>query len=84
MLRNVMVALAIVLVLGSSAFARGSDYGGGGDGFRGSHFGGGLGGTPGNHAGYGNRASGLRAELRGYGSRDVGGLLWAHDPHDLN
>jgi hypothetical protein len=47
MLRNAMVVLAIVLVLGSSglstsAFARGGGYGGGGggDGFRGNHFGG--------------------------------------------
>jgi hypothetical protein len=49
MLRNVIVAPAIVLVLGSSAFARGGGYsgGGGGDGFRASHFGGGFGGSPG-------------------------------------
>jgi hypothetical protein len=74
MLRHAIVALAIVLVLGSSAFARGGGYGGGGEGFRGSQFGGGFGGTPGNHAGYGNRASGLGAEFRGYGSREV----WGH------
>jgi hypothetical protein len=67
MLRNAIVTLAIVLVLGSSAFARGGGYGGGGDGFRGSHFGGGFGGTPGNHGGYDNRAS-------RYGSRD----MWGH------
>jgi hypothetical protein len=74
MLRAAIVALAIVLVLGSSAFARGGGYGSGGEGFRGSHFGGGFGSTPGNHAGYANRASGLRGEFRGYGSRDV----WGH------
>lgn len=62
MLRNAIVSLAIVLILGSSAFARG-----GGEGFRGSHFGGGFGGTPANHGGHGNRAS-------GYGSRD----MWGH------
>jgi hypothetical protein len=45
MLRNAIVVLAIVLVLGSpglstSAFARDSGYGRGGrgDGFRGNHF----------------------------------------------
>jgi hypothetical protein len=82
MLRNAIVTLAIVLVLGSSglstsAFARGGDYGsgGGGDGFRGDHFGGGFGGTPADGYGrYGNRASGLRGAFRGYGGRDV----WGH------
>src|ERR1700737_3365104 len=71
MLRNAIVAFAIVLVLGSSAFARDGGYsgGGGGDGFRGNHFGGGFGGTPGNgHGGYGNGASGLRGGFRGYRS----------------
>jgi hypothetical protein len=63
MLRNAIVALAIVLVLGSSAFARDGGYDGGGEGFRGSHFGGGFGRTP-----------GLRGGFRGYGSRDV----WGH------
>ena len=79
MLRNAIIVLAIVLVLGSSglstsAFARGAGYGGG-DGFRGNHFGGGFGGTPGDgYGGYGNRASGLRGGFRGYGGRDV----WGH------
>jgi hypothetical protein len=77
-LRNAIVVLAIVLVLGSSglstsAFARGGGYGGGGDGFRGNHFGDGFGGTPGDsYGGYGNRASGLRGGFRG--GRDV----WGH------
>jgi hypothetical protein len=72
MLRNVIVALAIVLVLGSSAFARGGGYSGA---FRSSHFSGGLGGTPGDgHGGYGNHASGLRGGFPGYGGRDV----WSH------
>jgi hypothetical protein len=65
MLRNAIIALAIVLALGSSAFASGGGYSG--EGFRGSHFGGGFGGTPGNHGGYDNRAS-------RYGSRD----MWGH------
>jgi hypothetical protein len=79
MLRNAIVVLVIVLVLGSSglstsAFARDGDYGGG-DGFRGNHFGGGFGGTPGDgYGGHGNRASGLRGSFRGYGARDV----WGH------
>jgi hypothetical protein len=77
MLRNAIVALAIVLAVGSSAFARGGGYsaGGGGDVFRGSHFGGAFGGTPGDgHGSYGNHASGLRGGFLGYGSRDV----WGH------
>jgi hypothetical protein len=74
MLRNAIVAFAIVLALGSSAFARGGRYSGG-DVFRGSHFDGAFGGTPGDgHGGYGNRASGLRGGFLGYGSRDV----WGH------
>jgi hypothetical protein len=81
MLRNGIVVLAIVLVLGSSglsasAFARSGGYGrgGGGDGFRGNHFGG-FGGTASDgYGGYGNRASGLRGGFRGYGARDV----WGH------
>jgi hypothetical protein len=73
MLRNAMVVLAIVFVLGSSglstsAFARG----GGGDGFRGNHF---SGGAPGDgYGGYGNRAGGSRGRFSGYGGRDV----WGH------
>ena len=82
MLRNAIVVLAIVLVLGSSglstsAFARGGGYGRGGGsvGFRGNHFGGGFGGTPSDgYGGYGNRASVLRGGLRGYAGRDV----WGH------
>ena len=81
-MRNAIVVLAIVFVLGSSglptgAFARGGGYGsgGGGDGIRGNQFGGGFGGTPGHgYGGYGNRASGLRGGFRGYGGRDV----WGH------
>ena len=74
MLRNAIVVLAIVLVLGSSglstsAFARGGGHGdgGGGDGFRSNQFGG-SGGTP------GNRAIGLRGGVHGYAGRDV----WGH------
>jgi hypothetical protein len=80
MLRNAIVVLGIVLVLGStglstSAFARGGSYGGGGEGFRGNHFGDRFGGTPGDgYGGYGNRASGLGGSFRGYGGRDV----WGH------
>ena len=82
MLRNAIVVLAIVFVLGSSglstsAFARGGGYGGrgGGDVFRGNHFGGGFGVTSGDgHGGYSDRSSGLRSGFRGYGSRDV----WGH------
>jgi hypothetical protein len=82
MLRNAIVALAIVLVLGSSglsasAFARSGGYGrgDGSDGFRGNHFGGGSGGTPGDgYGGYVNRASGWRGGFRGYAGRDV----WGH------
>jgi hypothetical protein len=81
MLRNAMVALAIVLVLGSSglstsAFARGGYGGGGGsDNFRGNHFGRSFGNTPGDgYGGYGNRASGLRGGFREYGGRDI----WGH------
>ena len=81
MLRNTIVVLATVLVLGSSglstsAFARsGYGRGGGGDGFRGNHFGGGLGGTASDgYGGHGSRASGLRDRFRGYGGRDV----WGH------
>ncbi len=82
MLRNAIVVLATVLVLGSpglstSAFARGGGYGrgGGSDGFRGNHFGGGSGGTPGDgYGGYGNRANGYRGGFRGYGGRDT----WGH------
>lgn len=79
MLRNAIVVLAIILVLGSSglstsAFARGGGYGGGGDGFRANHLGGGFGATPGGaYGGYGNRASGLHGGFRGYGGRDVWG-----------
>jgi hypothetical protein len=65
MLRNAIVTLAIVLVLGSSALARGAGYSG--EVFRGSHFGGGFGGTPGKHGGYDNRAG-------SYGGRD----MWGH------
>jgi hypothetical protein len=82
MLRNTIVVLATVLVLGSpglsaSAFARSGGYGrgGGSDGFRGNYFGGGSGGPPGDgYASYGNRASGLRGGFRGYGGRDA----WGH------
>jgi hypothetical protein len=82
MLRNAIVVLAIVLVLGSpglstSAFARGSGYGrgGGGDGFRGNHFSPGSDAAPGDsYGGYGNRASGLRGGFRRYEDRDV----WGH------
>src|SRR5882724_13174219 len=81
MLRNTIVVLATVLVLGSSglstsAFARsGYGRGGGGDGFRDNHFGGRLGGTASDgYGGYGNRASGLRSGYRGYAGRDV----WGH------
>jgi hypothetical protein len=82
MLRNAIVVLAIVLVLGSpglstSAFARSGGYGrgGGGDGFRGNHFGGGFGSTASDgYGGYDNRASGLRSGFRGYAGRDV----WGH------
>jgi hypothetical protein len=76
MLRNVIVALAIVLALGSSAFARGGGYSDvGGDGvFRSSHFGGGFGGTPGDGHRGSNHASGLRGGFPGYGSRD----MWGH------
>ena len=74
MLRNAIVVLAIVLVLGSSGLST-SAFARGGDGFRGNHFGGGFGGTPGDgHGGYGNRASGLRGGFRGYGGHDV----WGH------
>ena len=82
MLRNTIVVLATVLVLGSpglsiSAFARsgGYDRGGGGDGFRGNHFGSGFGGTASDgYGGYGNRVSGLHSGSRGYVGRDV----WGH------
>jgi hypothetical protein len=82
MLRNTIVVLATVLVLGSpdlstSAFARSGGYGrgGGSDGFRGNHFGGGSGGTASEGYGvYGNRASVLRGGFRGYTGRDV----WGH------
>ena len=82
MLRNAIVVLAIVLVLGSAglstrAFAHGAGYvgGGEGDGFHGNHFGAGLAGTPGDrYPGYGGRASVLRGGFRGYGRRDV----WGH------
>jgi hypothetical protein len=79
MLRSATIVLAILLVLGSSglcasAFARGGGYGAGGGavGSRGNNFGGGFGGAP-SHS-YGNRASGLRSEFRGYAGRDV----WGH------
>jgi hypothetical protein len=73
MLRNVIVALAVVIVLGSSAFARGGGYSGGV--FRSGHFGGGFGGTPGDgHGGYGNHVSDLRGGFPGYGGRNV----WGH------
>jgi hypothetical protein len=76
MLRNAIVFLVIVFVLGSSglstsALAHGGGYGGGTEGFRGNHFGGTYGDG---HGGYGNRASGLRGGFRGYGDRDV----WGH------
>ena len=77
MLRNVMIVLATVLVVGSSAlptsaFARGGDVGGGvGDEFRGNHFGGGFGDG---YGGYGNRANGLRGGFGRYRGRDV----WGH------
>ena len=82
MLRNVIIVLGILLVLGSSglstsAFARGRDYGGGGgsDGFRGNHFGGAFGGAPDYaYGGRGNRTSGLRGGFRGHESRD----MWGH------
>src|SRR5258707_3741205 len=82
MLRNTIVVLATVLVLGSpglstSAFARSGGYGrgGGGDGFRGNHFGSGFGGTASDgYGGYGNRASGLPGGFRGYAGPDV----WGH------
>ena len=82
MLRNAIVVLATVLVLGSpglstSAFARSGGYGrgGGGDGFRGNHFGGGLDVTPSDgYDGYGNHASALRGGFHGYVGRDV----WGH------
>jgi hypothetical protein len=80
MLRNAPAVLAILLVLGSSglsanAFARSGGYVAGAVGFRGNNSGGGFGGTPGDsYDGYGNRASGLRGEFRGYGSHDV----WGH------
>jgi hypothetical protein len=85
MLRSATNILAILLVLGSSslsasAFARGS-YGAGGGAVdsRGNNFGGGFGGTSGHgYDGYGNRASGLRGEFRGYGSRDMWGRLGAY------
>ena len=78
MLRNAMVVLAIVLVLGSSglstsAFARGGGGGGGDDRFRGNHVGGGFGGTPGDSYS-GNRAGGSHGGFRGNGGRDV----WGH------
>jgi hypothetical protein len=81
MLRNAMVVLAIVLVLGSSelstsAFARAGGHGvdSGDDGFRGNHFGV-FGGTPADgYGGYGNRANDLRGGFRGYRGRDV----WGH------
>jgi hypothetical protein len=80
MLRNAIVATAIVLVVGSfglstSAFARGGGYDGGGNGFRGNHFGGDFSGTPGDgYGGFDNRASGLRGGFRRYGGRDI----WGH------
>jgi len=82
MLRNTIVVLAIVLVLGSSglstsAFARGGGFGrgGGGDGFSDNHFGSGFGGTASDGYGsYGNRASDLRGGFRGSAGRDV----WGH------
>jgi hypothetical protein len=73
MLRSATVVLAILVVLGSfslstGAFARDGGYGR-------NNFRGGFGGTPGDgYDGYGNRASGLRGEFRGYRSRDV----WGH------
>jgi hypothetical protein len=84
MLRNAIVVLAVVLVLGSSglstsAFARGGAYGrgGGSDGFR--HFGSGLDGTASDgYGGYGNRASGWRGGFRGYAGRDVWGYWGAY------
>jgi len=81
MLRHATVILAILILassgLSASAFARDGGYGAGGGavGSRGSNFSGGFGSTPGDgHDGYGNRASGLRSEFRGYGGRDV----WGH------
>ena len=82
MLRNTIVVLATVLVLGScglsaSAFARSGGYGrgGGGDGFRRNHFGGGFGATASDgYGGYRDRASGWRGGFRGYAGRDV----WGH------
>jgi hypothetical protein len=76
MLRNAMVVLAIVLVIGSSglstsAFARG---GGVGDGLRGNHFGDGFGTSGDGYSGYGNHASRLRGGFRRYGGHDV----WGH------
>ena len=75
MLRNVMIFLATVLIVGSSALptsARGGDVGGGvGDEFRGNHFGGGFGDG---YGGYINRANGLRDGFGGYRGRDV----WGH------
>jgi hypothetical protein len=82
MLRNAIIILAIVLVLGSSglstsAFARSGGFGrgGGGDGYSDSHFGSGFGGAASDGYGvYGNRASVLRGGFRGYTGRDV----WGH------
>jgi hypothetical protein len=81
MLRSATLVLAILLALGSfdlsaSAFARDGGYraGGVGVGVRGNSFGV-LGGISGDaYDDYDNRASGLRGEFRGYGSRDV----WGH------
>jgi hypothetical protein len=75
MLRNAVVVLAVVVVLGSSglstsAFARGGGYGAGGDGFRANQLGGGYGYTPGD----GNRTRGLRSGFHRYEGRDV----WGH------
>jgi hypothetical protein len=74
MLRSAAVVLAIFVVLGSSglsagAFARDGGHGGAASS-RGNNFYRGFGGTRGD----GNPASGLRAEIRGYGDRDV----WGH------
>jgi hypothetical protein len=75
MLRNAIVVLAIVLVIGISGLSTSAFAHGGGDGFRGNQFGGGFGGSPDDgYGGYGSRASGLRGGFRGYRGRDV----WGH------
>jgi hypothetical protein len=76
MLRNAIVVLATVLVIGNSGLSTSAfAHGGEGDGFRANHFGGGVGGTPrGGYGVYGNRASSLHSGFPGYGDRDV----WGH------